>query len=73
MQKTGAGAIFYAEEGWPASDLGVGKMRTAIAGAAMLRKAIHITFVTNRIQRWRISILLLLKGGESTSRPCESS
>jgi hypothetical protein len=52
---------------------GVGKMRTAIAGAAMLRKAIHISFVTNRLQGWRISILLLLTGGESSSRPCESS
>jgi hypothetical protein len=51
----------------------VGKMRTAIAGAAMLRKAIHISFVTNRLQGWRISILLLLTGGESSSRPCESS
>jgi len=48
-------------------------MRTAIAGAAMLRKAIHISFVTNRLQGWRISILLLLTGGESSSRPCESS
>ena len=51
-----------------------GKMRTAIPGAAMLSQAFHVLFVTNRLQGWRISILLLLlTGGESLSRPGESS
>jgi hypothetical protein len=51
----------------------VGKMSTAVAGAAILRQAFHIKFVTNGLQGWRISNLLLLTGGESSSRPCESS
>jgi hypothetical protein len=60
-------------ESLPALRGSVAKLRTAIAGEAIPRKPIHISFVTNRLQGWRISILLLITGGEPSSRPCESS
>ena len=51
----------------------VGKMRTAVAGVAMLREAFKNSLVTNRLPGRRISFLLLFTGGASPSRPCQSS
>ena len=57
----------------PASDLGVGKMRTAVAGVTMLRVTFKTGLVTNSLPGRRISFLLLFTGGASSSHPCQSS
>ena len=51
----------------------VGKMRTAVAGLAMLSEAFNNSLVTNRLPGRGISFLLLFTGGTSSSRPCQSS